>query len=221
MGILVLGIVLVVLKFFNIFAAGNDISNTATLYYQEGGVDKSVQSNTVLTAVITPSPSPSPSPSLSASPSPSSSPPTQTMQILLTLQGRSDNSVSNGTLLIYNAGTSTLVYQKNDVSLPSSGQGEIPVSGLVSGQYYDCKFKVPYFLTSLVPNIQFSVNFGAIFAVQLGGDLDNNNIINSIDFAILSNKWGQSDPISDINKDGTVNTIDFSFLNSNWFKQGS
>lgn len=210
-------------KFFNIFAAGNDISNTATIYYQEGGVDKSAQSNTVVTTVITPSPTPTPSPSLSPPPpTPSTSPSAEMMQVILTLQGRTDNSVTGGLLRLYNAGTTTLVFEKNDVSLPSSGQGQIAVNGLVSGQFYDAKFKAPYFLTSLVSHIQYNAgSFGAIFAVQLGGDLDNNNIINSIDFAILSNKWGQSDPISDINKDGTVNTIDFSFLNSNWFKQGS
>jgi|GEM_PF-3856680 len=218
-------------KFFNIFAEGNDIFNTATIYYNEGGVDKSAQSNTVITELITPSPSLPPSPSPSPPPSPSPSPPpptpslipsptTQIMQITLTLQGRTDYSVSNGSLRIYTAGTNNVIYENNNISLPSNGQGQVTVSGLIPNQFYDCKFKAPYFLTSLVANVQYSNNFGAIFGVQPGGDLDNNNIINSIDFAILSNKWGQADPISDINKDGTVNSVDFSILNSNWFLQG-
>ena len=196
---MILAVILLSNKFFNIFAAENDITNTATIYYNEGGVDKSAQSNTVTTLVVTPS----------------------TMQIFLNLQGRSDHSISNGWLRIYNAGTSTLVFEKNDISLDSSGEGQVNISGLTSGQHYDRRFKAKYFLTSFVPDVEYSANFGAIFGLQQSGDLDDNNIINSIDFGHLSNEWGQSGVVSDINEDGVVNSIDFSFLNMNWFKQGS
>lgn len=75
-GVLVLGL-LVYQFIFHGFAEilGQQVANTATLFYDENGQAKSANSNTALTVISTPSPSPSPSPSLSpsfpVSPSPS------------------------------------------------------------------------------------------------------------------------------------------------------
>jgi hypothetical protein len=50
------------------------------------------------------------------------------------------------------------------------------------------------------------------------GDLNNDGIVNSFDWAYMNSKWYTDDPIADINKDGIVNTIDFSMMNANWLK---
>jgi hypothetical protein len=50
------------------------------------------------------------------------------------------------------------------------------------------------------------------------GDLNNDCIVNSLDWSIMNNRWFTNDPVADINHDGIVNTIDFSMLNQRWFQ---
>jgi hypothetical protein len=52
------------------------------------------------------------------------------------------------------------------------------------------------------------------------GDINNDNIINSLDWARMQNDWYTSAVVSDLNEDGLVNAIDFSFMNQNWLKRG-
>ena len=52
----------------------------------------------------------------------------------------------------------------------------------------------------------------------LQGDLNNDGIVNSIDWSIMNARWFTNDAIADINKDGIVNSIDFSILNKNWLR---
>ena len=52
------------------------------------------------------------------------------------------------------------------------------------------------------------------------GDINNDGIVNSIDWSVMNLKWNTNDASSDLNVDGTVNAIDFSILNGNWFKRG-
>jgi len=50
------------------------------------------------------------------------------------------------------------------------------------------------------------------------GDLDNNGIVNSLDWSIMSGVWFTSNAQADLNHDGIVNSIDFSIMNRNWLK---
>jgi len=57
----------------------------------------------------------------------------------------------------------------------------------------------------------------------LGGDLNESNSINILDYTKLKVKWyktGEEGAPSDINGDGTVNTADYDIMKSNWFKVG-
>lgn len=62
-----------------------------------------------------------------------------------------------------------------------------------------------------------NVNFNTI----LGGDLNQDNLVNAVDFSALNQYWFQNNPSLDINQDGLINTVDFSVLNKNWFTLGS
>lgn len=59
-----------------------------------------------------------------------------------------------------------------------------------------------------------SLNFSGI--MLLGGDLDQNGIVDSIDFGLVKNNLGKTDLAilnkADLNKDGIVNTQDFSLI---------
>ncbi len=55
-------------------------------------------------------------------------------------------------------------------------------------------------------------------AAALQGDLNNDGIVNSIDWSVMNSKWLTSDAAADLNSDGLVNTVDWSIMNANWLK---
>lgn len=54
----------------------------------------------------------------------------------------------------------------------------------------------------------------------LKGDLNNDKIVNSLDWSLMNSKWFTSDSTADLNSDSIVNSLDFSIMNSNWLKTG-
>jgi murein DD-endopeptidase MepM/ murein hydrolase activator NlpD len=54
--------------------------------------------------------------------------------------------------------------------------------------------------------------------LPLVGDLNNDGIVNSLDWSIMNGQWLTNNPTSDLNDDGIVNSLDFSLMNSNWLK---
>jgi hypothetical protein len=54
--------------------------------------------------------------------------------------------------------------------------------------------------------------------IPVVGDINNDHIVNSIDYSILNSRWFTNDATADLNDDNIVNAIDYSILNSNWFK---
>jgi len=136
-----------------------------------------------------------------------------------TLQGRSNYTATGATLKIFNPGTTTAVYTNSNLATSAAGSGQITISGAPAGTY-DFQLKIPYFLSTKMTNVALTNPLTLNFGIQKAGDLNNDNIVNTIDFATLSAKWSQSDPVADINQDGIVNTIDFALLNSNWLIQG-
>jgi len=54
--------------------------------------------------------------------------------------------------------------------------------------------------------------------VLKAGDLNDDGIINSLDWSSMNTNWFTGDAISDINRDGIVNSIDFSWMNKNWLQ---
>ncbi|OHA89227.1 MAG: hypothetical protein A3C70_00035 [Candidatus Zambryskibacteria bacterium RIFCSPHIGHO2_02_FULL_43_14] len=53
----------------------------------------------------------------------------------------------------------------------------------------------------------------------LRGDLNNDRIVNSLDWSIMNSRWFMNDVTADLNTDGIVNSLDFSIMNGNWLKQ--
>src|SRR3989338_1467307 len=52
----------------------------------------------------------------------------------------------------------------------------------------------------------------------LKGDLNNDRIVNSLDWSMMNSKWFTGDSTADLNSDGIVNSLDFSIMNGNWLK---
>ena len=90
----------------------------------------------------------------------------------------------------------------------------------ISSGTYNFKLKAANNLTrarnNVAVNDPLSIDFGTLKA----GDLDNNEIVNGIDFSRMNAKWFQSDVNADLDGNGIVNGLDFAIMNSNWFNQG-
>ncbi|KND48704.1 MAG: putative glucanase [Parcubacteria bacterium C7867-003] len=56
--------------------------------------------------------------------------------------------------------------------------------------------------------------------INYRGDINNDGIVNSLDWSLMNAKWFTNDSGTDLNADGVVNAIDFSLLNANWFRSG-
>ncbi len=149
-------------------------------------------------------------------------PPTYTTTTQIQLQGRTNFATTATDLKILTPGTSTLIVEKNDITTAASGAATFTLSavGLSAGTNYDYQLKPTYYLSKKILNTAFADSMTLTFSNLRAGDLDNSNLVNSLDFSILNTKWDTADSVADINQDGLVNTIDFSLLNSNWFQSG-
>jgi hypothetical protein len=101
---------------------------------------------------------------------------------------------------------------------PSATTGVLsqPVGNDFDEGLYDVRIVAPGYLSRLLAGS--TVAPGSSFTVPqlLSGDLNNDNIINTLDWGLMNNVWFTNDPVADINKDGLVNSIDFGFMNKNW-----
>lgn len=149
-----------------------------------------------------------------------------TVNLNLSLQGRQypDGSLNydtaNTSLKAFNPGTTTNpVLDKSDVTTDSDGNSTFNITSLSDGNY-DFKIKVQNYLTKALTNKLYTSPLNLSFGELRAGDLNNDDIINTIDYAGLNANWGQPSSNADINLDGIVNSIDFALMNSNWFVQG-
>lgn len=170
------------------------------------------------------SPSPSPAASVSFGP---------TMNLKVILEGRPQQKyatqlfvgVAEGKPL----GTPNYLLQFT-VDLPSTGvfQG-LSLAGLNPGLTYTAYLKDPSHIATssafaMVPTVT-NLNEGAPLTL-LAGDLNEDNIINSADFAIAKGALGASsssknwNATADFNLDGIINSLDLSYIIKNFTKTG-
>jgi hypothetical protein len=57
-----------------------------------------------------------------------------------------------------------------------------------------------------------------VSSLRLSGDINQDHIVNSLDWSIMSSQWLTNNPQADINKDGLVNSLDFAIMSSQWLQ---
>jgi len=134
--------------------------------------------------------------------------------IQVDLQGRTDKIIS-GTLTVLNPSKGLI--KTYPFSTNSSGQDTITFD--IAPQVVYLKLNPIPFLSRLI-SLDLNSNTTYVFPRLLTGDLNQDNIINSVDYSALNSNWFTSNATSDLNKDGLVNSIDFSFMNQNWLTNG-
>ncbi len=132
------------------------------------------------------------------------------------LEGISSVSGVNFTFNLYNSYTQALAAQftaqpntSNIVILPGT------VTNLKEDKY-NIFIEAPRYLKFKITNTSLASNVSVGPYTLKAGDLNDDGIINSLDWSSMNSKWFGNDVLADINKDGLVNSIDFSWLNKNW-----
>ena len=92
-------------------------------------------------------------------------------------------------------------------------------------QLVNIRIKAQGYLSRLLQNIDTTVNSATALSVSqlLAGDLNSDNIINTLDYSSMNSHWLQSGSTiatGDLNGDGLINSLDFAILKNNWGKGG-
>lgn len=112
-----------------------------------------------------------------------------------------------------------IMNQKANFTAMPNTSNQIPLSQPLSTGNYDVYTDANKCLKAKKANVLLSSNSTIILPTLKAGDLNNDDIINSLDWSSMNNKWFTNDPSSDLNKDGIVNSLDFSFINKNWLDE--
>ncbi len=116
------------------------------------------------------------------------------------------------TITIYQGTTQAAQFSAQPVS------GQIPLpsgTNLVPGTY-NITADASYYLRVRQNSISLASNSTATLSILKAGDLNNDGIINSLDWSAMNSNWWSNSYPSDINQDGVVNSVDFSWMNKNW-----
>lgn len=123
------------------------------------------------------------------------------------------------TITLYNAGT-TVSAAAFTATTDATGRAALPGTTAIPAGLYDIMTSSQGYLRKKL--FEYNVSSNAVITLPIlpAGDINNDNIINSLDWSVMSGKWFSNDATTDINKDGIVNSIDWSFLSKNWFATG-
>lgn len=123
------------------------------------------------------------------------------------------------TITLYNAGTAV---SAGTFTATTDATGRVALPGTLSipAGLYDIMTSFQGYLRKKLFEYNISSNATITLPILPAGDINNDNIINSLDWSVMSGKWFSNDATTDINKDGIVNSIDWSFLSKNWFATG-
>src|SRR3989338_4257370 len=144
------------------------------------------------------------------------------VHIMIMLQGRTGTGASNARYVAVKVkGTA---YEQSPVTVHTDavGTGETgPLANLTAGSYRILLKPVGYLQRGFNQSLQAGLNHvDATTPPFFAGDLDGSGKVNSLDYAVLLQKFGTADPLADFDGSGLVNSLDHSMLLSNWNKTG-
>ncbi len=117
------------------------------------------------------------------------------------------------TIIIYQGTT-----QVAQFSAQPNAQVQIPLpsgTNLLSGTY-NITADSQYYLRVRQNNVSLASNSTVTLSILKVGNLNDDSIINSLDWSAMNSNWWSNAYPSDINRDGVVNSVDFSWMNKNW-----
>ncbi len=157
-----------------------------------------------------------------------------TLSLSATLEGRNEKDQSTKLFIGIVEGTLTSnpkFVLNFTVNLPSSGSySNLSLAGLSTGSKYTALLKGSAQIATssaftMSPTVS-KLNDGKPLNL-LTGDLNDDNVINTADFAIVIGAFGATvssknwNSVADLNKDGIINTVDLAFVIKNMGKAGA
>lgn len=122
----------------------------------------------------------------------------------------------NVTVTIRNVGSTTVLYTTT-VTLNASGGYSFNKPSSYNGTY-DLSFQGSHWLRKVVGNVNFGSATTTANATLINGDCSGDNVVDSVDYFILSDAYETSvgdsayNAAADLNGDGTVDSIDYFIL---------
>jgi hypothetical protein len=123
--------------------------------------------------------------------------------------------VFSATLNVYNS--SKVFLKSYAFTTDSLGNSGITFDIPVQTAYLQVK-AAPFLTREIAQDLNLSSTYS--FPQLLTGDINQDNIINSIDYSILNTNWFTTNASADLNSDGLVNSIDYSYMNKHWLVTG-
>lgn len=149
-------------------------------------------------------------------------PPTSSLILSVSLQGRSDFS-GDYTVGLYHE---TSFAQIQEYSLSAGTSGVFNINNLLPGTYW-ITIKHPQYLQNVTLQTLTEGSNTVDLGQLLAGDANNDNFITALDFSILATSFNQGpeeetyDGRADFNGDGFVTALDFSLLAVNFNSAGN
>ena len=143
-------------------------------------------------------------------------PPTtiNTLQVKIELEKDRRSNDRSFLVRIIDVLTKEVLRERNIVS----AQGILTLSNLDLDQG---NYQITASSTSHLPRAatqSLTENLLITFPPLLAGDLNQDNIINSIDWSDMNPLWNTTNPLSDLNGDNLTNSLDWSLMNKNWLR---
>lgn len=150
-------------------------------------------------------------------PTPTEPPSLITVETTVGLEFATDNTTSIQTIFIPEGGSTQA---KSSGTTNSSGNATMNTTLTTEGNYAVYVKPQSFLSDNTVFAIAEGPNTISIGNVFVSGDLDNNDMINAIDYGLFVSNYGLTGN-GDLNKDGAINAIDYSILYRNYGGQGS
>lgn len=143
-------------------------------------------------------------------------PSTITVSLEVNLQFATDNTAAVQVIFIEDgSGEST----KSSGNTNSNGNATMNTT-LEDAGNYDVYYKPQYYISQFAPlTIVIGENTVTINNDFVGGDLNNDDVINAVDYSLFIGNYGLTG-MGDLNKDGVINAIDYSILYQNYGLDG-
>lgn len=146
-------------------------------------------------------------------------PPTTLSNVLFSVSPETSVLTSGRSFtLTVESGGSTVLGSTN-ITANTAGHISLPTNTLTPGSYA-ISLRTAKYLSRKQAFVLSSNQTFTFTNKLLVGDLNNDNIINSLDWSSMSGVWFTNSPSNDLNEDGIVNSLDRALLIRNWFRVG-
>jgi hypothetical protein len=119
---------------------------------------------------------------------------------------------------VINPNDNSVAVSLSNVNVDAQGKTSFIDLSNFSDDVWNVEIKASHYLTKKISDVVLSSNQKEtlVEANLLAGDLNDDDVINELDWGMMGSKWHTSDTVADINRDGDVNTLDWHYLNKNW-----